>query len=253
MYVVIYAEKGEIYLYIIAHRGASGYAPENTNSAFKRAIEQNVDSIEIDVRMTKDNVPIVCHDATINRTSDGDGFIHELTTSEIKKYDFGSWYSPKFKGENISTLEEVLILIQNKPTNINIEIKNGPVIPKNMEEKIVELVDKYKLNERVLYSSFDHVSLERLYKLDPKSKFAFIFHINLLHLFDYIDRCEMDLFSIQLNHFYITNEIVQQAHKRNIKVNAYTVNDKIYAKKYSDMGVDGLITNYPLNMYELFK
>jgi|SRR5690625_4836338 len=231
---------------IIAHRGASTYAPENTLAAFKRALEQEADGIELDVRLSKDQVPVICHDATINRTSNGKGYIHNLTIKQLKKYDFGSSFSRTFQHEKIPTLEEVLSFLSTRPVTLHLEIKNGPIIPKHFEEKIVKLIYDYGFENRVIYSSFDHLSLQRVQQIDPQAKIGLLFHINLIHLFDYIENTGLTTHSIHPNHFYITDEMIEEAHARMIKVNGYTVNNKKLALQYKKMGVDGLITNDPL-------
>lgn len=233
-------------LNIIAHRGASMYAPENTLSAFKKAIKQNAQSIELDVRLTKDNIPVVIHDATINRVSNGKGFVHNLTLDELKTYDFGKKFSSQFANEQIPTLQEVLELVKDYEIAINIELKNGPIIPKDLELNVLKLVNHYKLEKRTLFSSFDHESLYKLSLLNKKLNFALIFHINLINLFNYIDHVPFPIKSIHPNHFYVTEEMVKFAHERNIKVNCYTVNNKDLAEQYKSIGVDGLITNDPL-------
>ncbi|MDY0394023.1 glycerophosphodiester phosphodiesterase [Virgibacillus halophilus] len=236
---------------IMAHRGNSAYCPENTMASFRGAVEAAADFIELDVRLSKDGIPVVCHDATIKRTSNGKAFIHELTVDELKKYDFGSWFSSDFKGERIPTFEEVLQLVQHEPIRLNIETKNGPDMPMNLEVNTLELVYKYNMQDRVMYSSFDHFSLKRLYELDQSAKIGFIFHMNLINLFDYIANTGVPTYSIHPNHFYITEDMITKAHQRGIKVNAYTVNNRQWAEQYRNMGVDGLITNFPAEMKAL--
>lgn len=232
-------------MHIIAHRGASMYAPENTLAAFKKAIEFGAHAIELDVRLTKDNIPVVIHDATINRTSNGKGFVHNLTLNELKTYDFGSHFSNEFKNERIPTLQEVLMLISDYPIKLNIELKNGPTIPKNLELNVYKLVEQFNLENKVLFSSFDHESLYRLSLINHHLHFALIFHINLVNLFSYIDQMPFPITSIHPHHFYITKEMINQAHNRNITINNYTVNDKDLAIYYRELGIDGLITNDP--------
>ena len=108
--------------WVVAHRGYSGLYPENTASAFEAAIGAGADMIELDVCLTKDRIPVVIHDQTLERTTDGHGLVSEFTLSELKKLDAGSWFSPKFKGESIPTLEEILLQIRGK-ISVNIEIK----------------------------------------------------------------------------------------------------------------------------------
>lgn len=231
---------------IVAHRGASRYCPENTIAAYRQAIEQKADSIELDIRLTKDGIPIICHDASIKRISNGRGYIHELTLEELKRYDFGSWYAADFQGEQIQTLEEVLCFLKDYPIKVNIEIKNGPVIQEHIEREMLRLVYKYDFNDRVWVSSFDHLSLKKVAELDPNMKIGLIFHLNLINLFDYINNSGIQPYSLHPNHFYITEEMVKEAHERNYKVYAYTVDDATVGEKYKHMGVDGIITNNPM-------
>lgn len=238
-------------MYIMAHRGDSGHCPENTMAAFRGAIAAKADCIELDVRLSKDGVPVICHDATIKRTSNGTDYIHALTVDELKSYDFGSKFSSECQGERIPTFEEVLQLVQHEEINLNIETKNGPEMPANLEVNTLELVYKYHMQDRVMYSSFDHFSLKRLYELDQSAKIGFIFHMNLINLFDYMENTGVPVFSMHPNHFYITEEMITEAHRRGMKVNAYTVNNRQWAEHYRDMGVDGLITNFPAEMRNL--
>src|SRR5699024_8180231 len=135
------------------------YAPENTIAAFQKAIEFGADCIELDVRLSKDNVPVISHDASINRTSNGKGYVHNFTVDELKSFDFGSWFSDDYIGESIPTLEEVLDLVKFHSIDLNIELKNGPIIPKDLELNVLKLINHYKLENRTLFSSFDHTSL----------------------------------------------------------------------------------------------
>lgn len=231
---------------IIAHRGASTYRPENTLAAFQKALELGVNAIELDVRLSKDDIPVVCHDSTINRTSNGKGYVHRMPLHKLKKYDFGSHFNKKYKKEKIPTLEEVLQLVGSHSVLLHIELKNGPNIPENFESNVLEVIYRYNFQKRVVYSSFDHLSLERLSTIDPQAKIGLLFHINLIHLFDYIDNTGLSVHSIHPNHFYVTKEIIEEAQQRHIEVNIYTVNNRKWALNYKRMGVNGLITNDPL-------
>ena len=215
-------------------------------AAFKKAVELGAESIELDIRLSKDGIPVICHDAKIKRTSNGTDFIHDMTLQELKQYDFGSWYDASFAGERIPTLEEVLIFLKDHDTRINIEIKNGPIIQDGIEKKMLDLVYQYGFEDRVWISSFDHQSLKRVEALDQHIKIGFIFHMNLINLFDYIDNTGITPYSIHPNYFYITEEMIAEAHKRGYKVFAYTVDDITVGKKYFDMGIDGMVTNKPL-------
>lgn len=233
-------------LQIIAHRGASHYAPENTIAAFEKAIQQKADGIELDVRLSKDSVPVINHDATINRTSNGKGYIHSQTIDQLKQHDFGSHFSKKFRKETIASLEEVLQLVQDQDIRLHIELKNGPIIPTDLESKVLSLIYQYNMEDRVVYSSFDHHSLQRLHQLDPQAKISLLFHINLLHFYDYVDHTGLPIYGLHPNHFYVTEDMIAGAKARNMALNVYTVNNKKLALYYKAMGIDGLITNDPL-------
>jgi len=231
-------------MYFMAHRGYSGFYPENTKIAFEKSIQEGYDFLELDVRLSKDGIPVIIHDATINRTSNGGKqFVHDLTLEELKSYDYGSWFAEEFAGETILTLEELFQLVEGEEIKLNVELKNGPIIPEDLEEKVLELVNKYNLGDRILFSSFDHRSMERLYKLDNTIKAGLVFHVNLIDMYNYIDSLDMKVYSVHPNYFYITEEMVKEAHKRGIKVNAYTVDDIDLAKDLKKMNIDGLITN----------
>jgi len=235
---------------IIAHRGASSYAPENTLPAFQKAIEQGADAIELDVRCTKDGIPIVCHDATINRTSNGKGYLHNMTLDELKSYRFFHTFKKRYPQVTIPTLEEVLLFLRTENITLHLEIKQGPHIDRTIEQKIVSLIYKYDFEERCIYSSFDHYSLVRVHKLDPRAKLGFLLHMNLIDVFSYVKRANVPVYSLHVHHFYITKEIVEEAHNRAMKVNGYTVNNRALAKKYEELQIDGLITDDPLILTE---
>src|SRR5699024_3322251 len=152
--------KGVVIMYFMAHRGYSGFYPENTKIAFEKSIQEGYDFLELDVRLSKDGIPVIIHDATINRTSNGGKqFVHDLTLEELKSYDYGSWFAEEFAGETILTLEELFQLVEGEEIKLNVELKNGPIIPEDLEEKVLELVNKYNLGDRILFSSFDHRSM----------------------------------------------------------------------------------------------
>ncbi|MEJ8778404.1 glycerophosphodiester phosphodiesterase [Pseudogracilibacillus sp. ICA-222130] len=230
---------------IIAHRGASKFAPENTIASFKKAIELQADAIELDVRLTKDGELVLSHDSTIKRLTNKKGFVHNYTLKQLKSFDFGSKFSKKFKGEKIATFDEALQLLKQTEITLHIELKNGPVMMPHLEEKVLQLVSNYHMEDRVIYSSFDHKSLQQLYRLDPNVKLSVLFFGNLVDPFYYIDHLSFPLYGIHPNHFYVTEQMVQEAKKRHLQTNVYTVNDIDFATHYKNIGVDGLITNNP--------
>src|SRR6056297_1649122 len=145
-------------IYILGHRGASGMAPENTESAFKKALQSGADGVELDVHLTKDKELVVIHDERVDRTTDGTGYVKDLTLKEIKKLDAGSYFSPQFAGERILTLEEALELARSFKL-INIEIKNMIIKYKDIERELLGTIKKMNLESKVICSSFNHYSV----------------------------------------------------------------------------------------------
>jgi glycerophosphoryl diester phosphodiesterase len=160
---------------IIAHRGASAYAPENTMAAFKKALEMKAGGIEIDVHLTKDGYPVVVHDEKLGRTSNGTGLIKDKTLEELKELDFGSWFSEEFKNQSIPTLDEVMELISTENILFNIELKSGAVLYHDIERIVVDMVKEYEMEERVIISSFNHYSLLEVKKIAPEIKIGFLY------------------------------------------------------------------------------
>lgn len=229
---------------IIAHRGASGYAPENTLSSMELAISQGCDVIELDVHLTKDEQLIVCHDFTVDRTSNGTGEIKNLTLAEIKELDAGSWFSEQFIGERMPTLEEVLNFIPDT-LFLNVEIKKNPTDNRELEKKLVDILVKYQRTGNTLVSSFNHLSIRKLKKLNDEIKIGVAIEADLIEPVKYLEQNDLSVYSYHPCYDYVYPEIVQQFHNHNIKVNCWTVNDKELAKQLEKMGVDSIITNFP--------
>jgi glycerophosphoryl diester phosphodiesterase len=147
---------------VYGHRGMVQQYPENTMAAFKACVDKGV-SIELDVYLTKDGVPVVIHDATVDRTTNGSGEVMKMTLREIKALDAGSWYNPKFKSEKVPTLGEVFDMIssrdKDKDTYIAINMKK---LSKGIEHKIVSLAERFRMVDRVFAFGMDSKSTERL-------------------------------------------------------------------------------------------
>lgn len=225
----------------IAHRGASGVAPENTLSAFKKAIELCADMIEFDVHQTKDGEVVISHDKNLKRTSGKDVFIEDLTLEEVKKIDVGSWFSPEFADERIPTLKEVISLIKGK-IGMNIEIKKGKKFYPDIEEKIVKILEENDLIEPCIITSFHSSCIERIKKLNP------YIAIGKLFTFSIFNPKENLVFGVNALHPYwlvVSPWFVKEAHKDHLRVNVWTVNSTSVMERLVKMGVDGIITNYP--------
>ena len=144
---------------VFAHRGASGYAPENTLQAFSLAQEQGADGIELDVQLTKDGEVVVIHDETIDRTSTGKGYVRDYTLEELKKFSFHN-HMEKYKGVKIPTLREVLELVKPGKMEVNIELKTGIFWYPDIEEKTMKIVEEAGMEDRVMEKEHSSATVE---------------------------------------------------------------------------------------------
>ena len=234
---------------IWAHRGSSGFAPENTLPAFEVAKALDIDGIELDVQMTKDGELVVIHDETINRTSDGKGWIKDMTLEQLRQYNFAK-NKPAFGFVTIPTLREVYELFQDTDYVINVELKTS-VIPYDIEEKIHDLAVEMGMEERVIYSSFSHASIMKMQQYVTKEQTAFLFCDGWLDVASYgkahgVQAMHPDMTYLELE------KMVQECHEKGMKVHVWTVNEEEHALKLRDMGVDAIITNHPGKMRELY-
>lgn len=218
----------------IGHRGACGYEPENTLKSFAKAIELNVDMIELDVMQCRSGEIIVIHDDTVDRTTNGHGLVKKLTLNDLKKLNAG-------KGEKIPTLLEALNLI-NKHCKVNIEIKDC-----NIAHNVYLIIEEYIKNhgwqcDDFLVSSFNFNEIR-----DFKSYSNNIATELLFYKFeDYIKLAqEFKCNFIGLDKFLVNKELIVNAHKNKIKVLIYTVNDFTEIEFLKNLGVDGIFSNYP--------
>ncbi|MBU6430317.1 MAG: glycerophosphodiester phosphodiesterase, partial [Cyanobacteria bacterium REEB65] len=140
---------------LIAHRGASGYAPENTMASFRLALEMGAKAIELDVHQTKDGQLVVAHDEDLKRTGKRKVRIKDLTSEELSKIDVGSWFDPCFSNERVPKLAEVFELVDGK-AELHVELKRGSKLYPGIEEKVVEMIRRRKAQKSTLVSSFDH-------------------------------------------------------------------------------------------------
>jgi glycerophosphoryl diester phosphodiesterase len=224
-----------------------GSAPENTKAAFQMAIEEGVDMIELDVRMTRDFELVVHHDADLCRTTNGSGFVWEKTLDELKHLDAGSWYSSRYAGERIPTLQEVIDLLPGN-VNLNIEIKSDGEVRRGavFEEACIRVIREKDLSERVLVSSFDHKLLRRFHKLDPAIRTGALY----LPVRDAAKKPSTLARRIGTSAFIcsrtqLRKRFVADARQHNIMVACYVVNTSRQLEKMLRYGVDAVVTDFP--------
>lgn len=241
---------------IIAHKGAAGQAPENTIAAFQKALDLGVDMIELDVRHTKDEEIIVFHDQTLDRTTNGTGDVHDYTLEEIKQLDAGSWFDSKFSDQKVPTLKEVLDLIDGK-CKVLIEIKHmDHPHYHDFSEKLIDVIREEKNGfEWCILQSYENSYLEEAHAYDERvqTKQVIIGEDSAPLIAFYVEtrmhlgRSEKSEQMKALNPHYTTlsPRRVFRMHARGYKVYAYPVNERDDMIKLLNMGVDGLITDYP--------
>ena len=231
------------------HRGASGYLPENTIPAFEKAIELGADGIELDIHKTKDGQLVVIHDEKIDRTSNGKGMVKEFTLEELRKYNYNATH-PECEHADIPTMREVFELIKPTDLMINIELKTGIVFYEGIEADILAMTKEFGMEDRVIYSSFNHYSIMKIKELDPGAHTGFLYMDGTLDMPEYgkshgVDALHPALYNVQYPNF------VEKTHELGLKINTWTVNSKQYMQMACEMGLDGIITNYPDKALEI--
>lgn len=159
---------------VFAHRGASHYAPENTLPAFALAAAQGADGIELDVHLSQDGELVVIHDETLDRTTDGTGLVRDHTLAQLQALCADN-HMPGFADARIPTLREVLALVRPTPLLVNIELKTGVLWYEGIEQKALDLVREMGMADRVIWSSFNHYSIETVRQLAPEAETAYLY------------------------------------------------------------------------------
>lgn len=243
-------------LEVHAHRGGAGLAPENTLAAFRKALDLDVDVLEMDMQVTRDGEIVIIHDDTLERTTDGRGLVTDLTLAELKQRDAGRHFGSQFAGEPIPTLREVIALVLsrgNTRVRLNIETKfakGREGSPRDFEEKVLAILRQTGFAERVILQSFHPPSLVKMKTLDPHIKLALLLGgrqaprdpVALVRQY------HADYYSSDFRQ--LTAETVAALHLAGIPVVPWTVDEEADMRRLLDAGVgklagDGIITNYP--------
>ncbi|MCP3028487.1 glycerophosphodiester phosphodiesterase family protein [Halobacillus sp. A5] len=240
--------KNENQVLNIAHRGASGYAPENTMAAFDKAVDMKADMFELDVQMSKDGELVVIHDTTVDRTTDGTGNVGDLTYDELQELDAGSFFGEEFAGEKIPTLGEVLDEYRGK-SGILIEMKSPSLYP-GIEEKIAEELKKRNLdkpnNDKIIVQSFEHDAVQAFHSILPDVPVGVLLSysadgISNEQLMEFASYAEY----VNPNMAMIDTELVERIHEYGMETHPWTVRDQESADYLLESGADGIITDYP--------
>ncbi|RXT14919.1 glycerophosphodiester phosphodiesterase [Ammoniphilus sp. CFH 90114] len=228
---------------IFAHRGASHIYPENTMPAFKEAIRRGAHGLELDVQLSKDGHPVVIHDESLNRTTNGTGLVKHSTLKELKELSAGAWFHPRYSHLRIPTLDEVLLRARTSPILLNIEMKNLLIRSENLEEAIIQLVLKYDLLDRVILSSFNPQSIERAKQLHRQITTGFLYFGRLEEPWKMARELGAEYIHPPIN--IITTEYVHQCWLHGLQVCPYGANLPDDISLAFQCRVDGIITMYP--------
>lgn len=236
---------------IWAHRGASGYAPENTLPAFAAAADMKADGVELDIQLTKDGEIVVIHDESIDRTSNLKGMVGSFNLAELKKLDFSNG-NLAFEGTEIPAMQEVFELLRPTDLTINIEIKTGIVFYRGIEEKILDMTKAYGMEDRVIYSSFNHYSVLKIKELNPDARTGFLYMDGPIDMPGYAARYGADALHPALYNLQFPN-FMEDCRERGIDVNVWTVDAEEHFLACAGAGVHAVITNYPEKAVKVYR
>lgn len=230
---------------IIGHRGCAAYAPENTLEGIHTAADMGVEWVELDVKLTKDQVPVIFHDETLDRTTNGSGLIAQKTYAELLDLECGSWFGDSFTGIKIPTLEEAVDVLLARGLGLNLEIKPCPGREKETAEVALDLLSQiWDDHDRLLISSFQHVSLEAALDIATDWHRGFLLREewpeNWEELAEYLQ-----VSSFNVNAHSVTRDQVEMIMDLEKPVLAYTVNEPDRARLLQGWGVDGFFSDAP--------
>lgn len=228
---------------VFGHRGAAGTHPENTMCSFVEALRARADGIELDVQLTKDGEIVIIHDETVDRTTNGKGWVKDFTYGEIKKLDAGSFFSAKFRGERIPLLDEVLSWATSNDLLINIELKNNLIDYEGLEEAVITLIKQHHLEERIILSSFNHNSVALCRDIAPEIERAILFMDRLYMPWQYAE--QVGAKGIHPYWMVVRDDMITQS-KANLKhLRPFTVNGQMEIERFMAQRIDSIITDFP--------
>jgi len=244
---------GKFPVLVIAHRGFSGAAPENTLAAFKKAMEVGSDMIELDVHLSKDGQVVDIHDDTLKRTTSGNGKVADFNLQELKQLDAGKWFGSRFFGERIPTLKEVLELTRGK-IPIHIELKEGDLgryTITDLADRSLKEVEQAGMLNQVLFGSFNLSAVDRIREKHPRLPVALIYNKAWDHPQDATGGRPIPVLSSSGKVLNQAN--ASKARQQGMKVFVWTLDKEEHMEQFLKMGVDGIITNYPDKLIKILQ
>jgi len=226
---------------VIAHRGASGNAPENTLAAFRKAVALGATFIETDLQLSRDARFVAIHDATVNRTTNGQGAVHDMTLADLRKLDAGSWFGSEFAGERIPTLEEILEFSKKNDVVFYLEIKPGASW--GGEHALVGALRESGEIPRAVVISFDATIVLNLRKIEPTLMTGLLYDGQIENPLD--KAVEIGARQVAVRGDLVTPALIAQAKKKDLQVVCWTVNHPAHMRMLAAAGVDGIMSDYP--------
>jgi glycerophosphoryl diester phosphodiesterase len=236
-------------LLAIAHRGASGYAPENTFAAFRRAIALGAGFIETDLQLSRDARLVAIHDATVNRTTNGQGAVHDMTLAELRRLDAGSWFGSEFAGERIPTIEEILEFANKHDVVFYLEMK--PSGSWGGEHALISALRESREIARTVVISFDPAILAAVRKIEPTLMTGLLFEGHIPKPLD--KAIEIGARQLAVRGDLVTPRLLKEARGHDLQVVCWTVNHPGHMRLLVQAGVDGIISDYPDRLLELTR
>jgi len=235
---------------VLAHRGASAYAPENTLASFYKAIELGAQGIETDLQKTKDGVIVLFHDSVLDRKSDKKGAVADHTWAELREADVGSWFSPRYKGERLITFEQFLIFFGRRDLLFVIELK--PLFTHSEMGEIIRLIDEYGARKKTTITSFLFDNLKTARDVDRDIRIGYVLNKKI------DNGVIQQLGSIDGRQLYppaelITPDQVKLAHNHGLEVNAWGIQNVEIMNNMLALGVDRIIIDFPDKLIEELK
>jgi glycerophosphoryl diester phosphodiesterase len=242
---------------VIAHRGASGYAPELTLVAFQMALAMNCDGIELDVQMFRDGTLLVFHDPEVSRTTDGTGRIADHTLESIKRLDAGSWFNkanpekaqPEFAGLQVPALQEVFDLLKGSSQELFIEIKSPELYPSNFEASLLALVCKNQMEHHTRFLSFSALSLQKIKALNPSMRTTLLIYKADPDPVEAARQAGAN--EVGILYKIATPVLIESARNYNISLSVWTVDQPEDMQRMIDLGVDCITSNYPDRLLQM--
>jgi len=226
---------------VIAHRGASGHAPENTLAAFRRAVALGASFIETDLHLSRDAHFVAIHDDTVNRTTNGQGKVHDLTLADLRRLDAGSWFGSEFSGERIPTLEEILEFAKKNDVVFYLELK--PTGAWGGEHALIGALRESGEIARTIVISFDAGIIAALRKIEPTLMTGLLFEGQIDQPLE--RAVEVGARQLAVRGDLVTPALIAEARKRDLQIVCWTVNQPAHMRVLIEAGVDGIMSDYP--------